>query len=199
MQYKAEDIPREISSQLWSSVVSPRPVSLIVSRSKEGLSNIAAYSSVALISVYPPILSVSIGQRKGKPKNTLINILETKQFSVNFVHRELIEIANESAEGSDTVDDFLRLKLTPNKFDSSFALAIDESPASIACELIQTVEIEGVASTLLLAKCQEIAVKDEYLTNGSFDTVCANMVASIGLINYVSLAGKEFTLPKTWE
>jgi flavin reductase (DIM6/NTAB) family NADH-FMN oxidoreductase RutF len=199
MLYRSGDVPREIGSRLWSSVIAPRPIFLIVSVSADGLSNIAPYSSVAVVSIYPPIVTISFGKRNGLAKNTLTNILANKFFTLNVVPNNLALIANDSAEGTDFAEDFERLKLTRCAIGDSPVSGILESPVSIACEYIKTIDVEEMTSTLMLARCNAVDLKDEYMDCDIFDPVQANLVASIGLEDYVTLKGEAFSLPRTWD
>jgi len=199
MHYFSADVPREIGSRLWSALIAPRPVFLIVSQNELGQNNIAAYSSVALVSTYPPVVTISFGKRNGRDKNTFVNIMSTKHFSINAVPRRLAETANRSAEGTEMVEDFVRLGLTANQFERSPAVATRESPASIACELLKSVEIEGSSSTLVLARCNEIFAEDRYLAEGLFNPIDADLIGSVGLEEFITVKGEAFVLPRTWE
>jgi len=130
---------------------------------------------------------------------TLQNILATRHFSLNGVPRELAETANKSAEGLERADDFRRLGLTAGSFDRSPASAIIEAPLSIACELLQTVEIMDSPCTLILARCRELIVCDRYVQHGLFDPIAANLVGSTGLEDFITVRGESFALPRTWE
>jgi flavin reductase (DIM6/NTAB) family NADH-FMN oxidoreductase RutF len=199
MRYRSGDVPREIASRLWSALISPRPVSLIVSRSEDGRHNIAAFSSLALVSIYPPIISISFGKRNGVLKNTLSNILATKQFSLNAVPRHLAETANKSAEGLELADDFSRLGLSLRQFEESNIIGIAESPLSIACGYSQIVEVEGSSITLLLANCGEVIIDDQFGADGLFDPLKADLIGSVGLEEFITVRGESFSLPRTWE
>jgi flavin reductase (DIM6/NTAB) family NADH-FMN oxidoreductase RutF len=199
MYYDVEDLPREIGSRIWSTLIAPRPVFLITSLSEDGTTNIAPYNSVSCVSTFPPVVSVSFGTRRGEAKNTLSNIIETGTFSLNVVPRKLAKFANRSAEGTDMLDDFRRLGLTPRRFEVSPTLGIEQSPASIACELTQKFSIEGTQCVLIMARCMEVVIDDDFETDGLLDTVAAELIASIGVEEYITVRGDAFALPRLWE
>ncbi len=199
MHVNSDDLTRTNSAGLWSALIAPRPVFLVATQNADGICNIAPYSSVALISVNPPMVSISFGEGRGRRKNTLANILATRHFSLNVVPRSLAAIANTSAEGVSIEDDFDRLELTRTSFTRSPAQSIAESPASIACELVQLIAIEGSSSSLILCRCSEVIFDDHFSIGASFDPVSADLIASIGVEDYISLKGEAFTLPKPRE
>ncbi len=199
MHSYSEDVPRDKCSKLWSALISPRPVFLVVSQSLTGHFNIAAFSSIALISIYPPLISISFGKRHGIRKNTLANITSNDQFSINVVPRLLAEIANKSAEGTEIADDFERLTLSSRSFEKSTAVGIAESPVSIACTFQTIVELDAATTTLIIARCSEIYVDDHYMADGLFDPLSADLIGSVGLEDFITVKGESFTLPRTWE
>jgi flavin reductase (DIM6/NTAB) family NADH-FMN oxidoreductase RutF len=192
------DLLQQASSRIYSTIIAPRAVFLLVSVSSDGISNIAPYSSVALVSNHPPMITVAFGTHDGVQKNTLRNIIQTKSFTLNAVPRSMSELANKSADGLVRVDDFSRLGLVPRPFSGFACCGIEESPASIACEMINLIEIDGSESTLLIAKCVDVFTAPEYSHDGIFDTVDANVIASVGFEDFISVKGEAFTMPRTW-
>ncbi|NIQ58759.1 MAG: flavin reductase family protein, partial [Gammaproteobacteria bacterium] len=74
-----------------TSLVVPRPIGWISTRSGEGVPNLAPFSYFAAISATPMLVSVSIGARRGEPKDTLRNIRETGAFCANIVTERHLE------------------------------------------------------------------------------------------------------------
>jgi flavin reductase (DIM6/NTAB) family NADH-FMN oxidoreductase RutF len=192
------ELLQQASSRIYSTIIAPRAVFLLVSQSSDGISNIAPYSSVALVSNNPPMITVAFGTHDGVQKNTLNNIIQTKAFTVNPVPHSMSELANKSAEGLARVDDFLRLGLLPRPFSAFDCCGIKESPASIACEMVNLIDIDGSDSTLLIAKCVDVYVAPDFSGDGSFDSVSANVIASVGFEDFISVKGEAFTMPRTW-
>jgi flavin reductase (DIM6/NTAB) family NADH-FMN oxidoreductase RutF len=199
MHYFADDLSRDVAARLWSAAIAPRPVFLIASSSPESIRNIAPYSSIALVSIMPPIISLSFGIRLGNLKNTLDNILATGHFSLNGVPSSLKDTVPESAQGLQREDDFNRLKLTSRKFKVSPSPAIAESLVSIACELSQLIEIDGSLCQLVLARCTELLFDDSAADGAFFDPAKSDLIASIGDDHYTTVNGKTFSLPRARE
>ena len=61
-----------------SAIISPRPLILVSTISKEGVPNLAPMSSISVVSNTPPLLGMSLStNREGRPRDTLLNLKET--------------------------------------------------------------------------------------------------------------------------
>ena len=70
---------------LLTSTIIPRPIGWASTLSADGVPNLAPFSFFNALSGEPPYLMLSVGQRAGAAKDTLTNILATKEFVVNIV------------------------------------------------------------------------------------------------------------------
>jgi flavin reductase (DIM6/NTAB) family NADH-FMN oxidoreductase RutF len=199
MRYIAEDIPREVNGKIWASLIAPRPLALISTQSASGMPNIAPYNSYSGLATYPPMLGVSFSKRDGEDKHTLKNIKATQVFVVNLVPRYLADIMNQSAEGTAMEDDFARLGLTAIQAETVDCPRIGECPASIECRVTDIFPLPPSKCELVVAQIVGVYVRDEFVTEGGgFDPMAADLLASVGAENYLSLNGETLHLPKTW-
>lgn len=199
MHYKADGLERGLNGKLWACLIAPRPIALISTRDMAGLPNIAPYNSYAGLATYPPMLGVSFSQNHGQDKHTLANIKATQVFVINLVPRFLAEIMNTSAEGTDKADDFARLGLSRAEADTINCPRIGESPASIECRVTNIMALPPSRCEFVAAQIVGVHIRDEYLKeDGTFDPGAADLLASIGAEDYVSLNGDILHLPKTW-
>jgi len=98
--------PRE-AYRIMTGLIVPRPIAWVSTIGADGSYNLAPFSFYNGVAGNPPTLMVSIGQRKGRPKDTLRNIAETGEFVVNVVSCSHIEAMNISAGEYDyEVDEF---------------------------------------------------------------------------------------------
>ncbi len=75
--------------------VTPRPIAWISTLSKAGVLNIAPYSFFNVASCNPPILWYSqVNPRGGGDKDTLVNLIDTKECVVHIVNSQLLEKMN---------------------------------------------------------------------------------------------------------
>lgn len=81
--------------QLLISGVTPRPIAFVSSMNKAGNVNLAPYSYFNAVSHAPPMIMFSVcTNRDGSYKDTLINIKETGEFTVNIISEWFLESAN---------------------------------------------------------------------------------------------------------
>ena len=199
MHLKSENIDRELNGKLWACLIAPRPLALITTRDASGTPNIAPYNSYAGLATHPPMLGVSFSQRAGQDKNTLANIKATGVFVVNLVPRFLADIMNTAAEGIGKEDDFARLGLTRAQAGTVDCPRIGESPASLECTVTGILPLPPSQCEFVAAQIVGVHLRDEYINeDGTFDAMAADLLASIGAEDYVSLSGDVLHLPKTW-
>lgn len=93
--------PSELKSSynLIISTVTPRPIALVSSHSKEsGIDNVSPFSYFGAVAHDPPMVAIGFC-RKGPnrdQKDSLCNILETKEFCVNIMSEWYLDNANHS-------------------------------------------------------------------------------------------------------
>ena len=199
MHYIAEDIPRDLNGKIWASLIAPRPIALISTRDASGVPNIAPYNAYAGLASYPPMLGLSFSQREGEDKHTLANIKATQVFVINLVPRFLADTMNKSAAGTDKEDDFARLGLTALPAGTVDCPRIGESPASIECRVTSIMPLPPSKCEFVAAQIVGVYLRDEFVTeSGGFDPLAADLLASIGPEDYISVNGETLRLPKMW-
>ncbi len=160
--------PREISARdanrLFLSVIIPRPIAWISSIGTDGTTNLAPFSFFAAVSVHPPIILISVGDRKGKPKDSLRNLSETGGFVCHLVDESLAQSMNEtSAEWEYGVDEFDIAKLSPVPADIVKAKRISVAPVAMEAKVTQIVPVTNVATTLVLGEILRYHIREDLL------------------------------------
>lgn len=139
--------------QLLTSLVVPRPVAWVSTRSAAGVRNLAPFSYFGAVSATPFLVSVSIGSRAGVDKDTLRNIRETGAFCVNLAtHAQLAQINESSGEWGPEVDEFVRAGVESAEAESVAAPYVAASPAVLECRVFQLVELAGSPNTLVIGE-----------------------------------------------
>lgn len=123
--------------QLLNRLIVPRPIAFVASLSAEGIANLAPFSYFNAGGANPPSLCFSVlYDREGKPKDTLVNIRATREYTVNIVSRALAEGMNvASAEWPAEVDEFERAGLTKAPSLRVAPPRVEEAPATFECRL----------------------------------------------------------------
>ena len=88
-----ENINTELKkiTSIFYRILIPRPIAWVSTISKEGIDNLAPFSFYGGVTANPPIVSLGIGKRKGKHKDTAQNLLDTKECVIHLTNVELSE------------------------------------------------------------------------------------------------------------
>tara|TARA_B100000287_G_C20503970_1_gene730260 strand:+ start:62 stop:895 length:834 start_codon:yes stop_codon:yes gene_type:complete len=83
------------------AIVAPRPLHLVSTISKDGVRNIAPMSSISVVSNSPPLIGMSLSKdRKGRSRDTLQNLIETKRATLSVMppHMDIVRWIEDSAQ-----------------------------------------------------------------------------------------------------
>jgi flavin reductase (DIM6/NTAB) family NADH-FMN oxidoreductase RutF len=148
--------------QLLTSLVVPRPIAWVSTRSPGGQRNLAPFSYFAAVSATPFLVSVSIGSRGGVEKDTLRNIRDTGAFCVNLATEpQLAQMNLTGGEWGAEVDEFELADLPSAEAESVDAPYVASSPAVLECRLSQVVELAGSPNTLVIGEVLRVRLSDE--------------------------------------
>jgi flavin reductase (DIM6/NTAB) family NADH-FMN oxidoreductase RutF len=139
--------------QLLTSLVVPRPIAWISSRSRHGVPNLAPFSYYMAVAATPMLVAFSIGERRGTLKDSLQNIQQTGEFCINVVTEELLEPMNQSAaEHPPEIDEFTTAGLPMAEASLVAAPYVANCPAVFECRLFRVVELGNAQATLLIGE-----------------------------------------------
>ncbi|MFO7561855.1 MAG: flavin reductase family protein [Enhygromyxa sp.] len=84
--------------RLMTDLVAPRPIAWVSSVSSRGTANLAPFSYFQAVCSAPPTIVLGIAWLPdGRPKDTLANILETRELTINHVAEPLVQSMNETS------------------------------------------------------------------------------------------------------
>jgi flavin reductase (DIM6/NTAB) family NADH-FMN oxidoreductase RutF len=94
--------------RLMTDLVAPRPIAWVSTLDLDGRANLAPFSYFQAVCSRPPTLMLSISSRPdGRPKDTLRNVLDTRELVINHVSEPLLEAMNRtSGEYDSDVDEW---------------------------------------------------------------------------------------------
>jgi flavin reductase (DIM6/NTAB) family NADH-FMN oxidoreductase RutF len=128
--------------RIMTSVIVPRPIAFTATRDAAGQANLAPFSFFNMVTATPPTLAVSIGSRRGRPKDSAANILATGEFVVHVVSETLLPAMNiTSADFAPDVDEFSAAGLTPLPATLVKAPRIAEAAVALECRLVKALEL----------------------------------------------------------
>jgi len=137
MQFDPNELDHTAVYKLLTGSIIPRPIGWISSISEHGINNLAPFSYFNAVGDDPPHVMFSTGRGNNTNKDTLNNILATKQFVVNMVTEELTEQMNSTAQAVHSdIDEFELAGVTPIPSEKIKPKRVKESPISFECELV---------------------------------------------------------------
>jgi flavin reductase (DIM6/NTAB) family NADH-FMN oxidoreductase RutF len=179
--------------QLLTSLVVPRPIAWVSTRSPAGQRNLAPFSYFAAVSATPFLVSVSIGSRGGVEKDTLRNIRDTGAFCINLATEPQLAQMNEtSGEWGPEVDEFDAAGLQSAEAELVDAPYVAGCPAVLECRAFKVVELEGSPNTLVIGEALRIRLSDEVpLAPGTLfaDTAALRPLARLWGDLYATIGG----------
>ena len=173
---------------LIGSIV-PRPIAFVSTISPEGIRNLAPFSFFTCASASPPVLCFSATRRSGGDarKDTLRNVLETREFVVNVVSEDIAEQMNvTSGDYLPEVDEFEMARLTPIPSDLVKPPRVAESRVQFECTLLLNIELSGLpgGGNLVLGEVVRLHVTDDIVDNFKIDPDKLAAVGRMGGMSY---------------
>lgn len=157
--------PAELGAAVYpllNSVVVPRPIAWVSTRSAEGVDNLAPHSFFTISSVQPPVVQfTSVGA-----KDSLRNAQATGEFVVSICPLDLIEQVN--LTGTDFPADVSEFDAVGIEREPSRLVApprVKGSPVALECRLVGTRDFGG-GSTVVFGEVVWIAVDERVLRDG---------------------------------
>ena len=149
--------------RLMISVVVPRPIAWVSTRSAAGVLNAAPFSYFQALSSKPPMVMIAVGKRQGgAAKDTRRNIAETGEFVVNIVSEsEGSKMVRTSNDYDPAVSEFDAVGLTAAGSEIVAPPRIGESRVSMECKLDRIIEVGG--SSVCIGEVVLFHVDDEVL------------------------------------
>ena len=155
---------------LLISGISPRPIALVGSLDENGISNLAPFSFFNAFGANPPIIGFSpaLSGRTGLPKDTLLNIKETEEFTVSIVNSSIVEqISLSSCEFDKNIDEFVKTGLTKYKSENIGAYGVQESNFIMECKLHDIISLgeKPGSGNLILGEVLQFHINKSILTD----------------------------------
>lgn len=161
-EYLPDELDGRGRYELLTSLVVPRPIGWLGTRSAAGADNLAPFSYFAALSASPMLVGVSIGHRRERPKDSLANIRETGVFTANVVDvAHLASMNASSASAAPGVDEFELAGLRKAGAARIDAPYVASAPAVLECRLEREVELAGAPNTLVIGRVLAVRVRAE--------------------------------------
>lgn len=168
----ATDLTPDQSYALMSSVIIPRPIAWVGSRSTDGVDNLAPYSFFGVMSPAPPVLHVSsVGN-----KDSLANIRDTGVFSVSVITADLLEKMNDTAiDAPNSVSEFDHFDIAITEAEKINTPMPTLAPIKMECELHSITSIGS--ANMIFGTVVQFHIADEIWGQDSVDVTKFETVA----------------------
>src|SRR5687768_13261886 len=147
--------------RVLNSVVVPRPIAWVCSRSAEGVINLAPHSFYTVACVDPPVVQfTSVGR-----KDSLRNAEATGEFTVSLTPEALFEQVNATGTNfpaTESEPEHVGVRLEPSERVGVPRVA--ESPVSVECTLHATVRLGD--STVVFGRVQAVSAWESAVRDG---------------------------------
>ncbi|MBQ4798131.1 flavin reductase family protein [Pseudoalteromonas sp. MMG006] len=174
--------------------ISPRPIAWVSTLNEDGVANVAPYSFFTVASCNPPVLSVTqVNPRDKAIKDTLANVLATKECVVNIVSHSQVEKMNQScANYASDVSEFDAANITKVASEMVAAPGVADSKVRYECKLREVITFsnEPGGGQMILLDIVGICVEDETFVDGYIDPTNLDSVGRMGGDYYATTRDK---------
>jgi flavin reductase (DIM6/NTAB) family NADH-FMN oxidoreductase RutF len=161
VRFDPEQMEPKAFYRVLNSVVVPRPIAWVCSRSADGVLNLAPHSFYTVACVEPPVVQfTSVGR-----KDSLRNVEATGEFTVSLTPEALFEQVN--ATGTDFPPGTSEAEACGVRLEPSERVGVPrvaESPVAVECTLHSTVRLGD--STVVFGRVQTISVWESAVRDG---------------------------------
>jgi flavin reductase (DIM6/NTAB) family NADH-FMN oxidoreductase RutF len=181
--------------KLMIGTIVPRPIAFVSSLDEHGVRNLAPFSYFTAVSADPPVVLFCPSVRRDDPqrglvahKDTLLNVIATREFVINVVTEAIVEKMNlTSAQVPPEVDEFELAGLTPLPSELVKPPRVAESPVQMECRLRQIVEVSDrpTGGSIVLGEVLRFHVREDLVENFRVDPEKLAAVGRMGGPTYV--------------
>lgn len=162
-----------------------KSANLIGTKSKEGISNVAVFSSVTHMGSNPALLGFFL-RPTTVMRNTYDNIKATGVYTLNHIFDGIIEDAHHtSAKYDASISEFDVTALEESYKDNFTAPFVSNCPVQMAMRYVEEYPIKANNTILVIGKIEKLYIQDGLLQDDGFVNLSKGKVATInGLDGY---------------
>ena len=170
---------------LINSCTGYKSANLIATKSKDGISNVAIFSSITHIGSNPPMISF-ITRPLSVKRDTYTNIKEIGFFTVNHITENMVAAAHHtSANYDESISEFDKTNLIEEYKESILIPFVKESPVQLYCKYLNEYHIKENDTIHIIASIENLFFEEELLHKDNWLQLDkANVIAINGLDGY---------------
>jgi flavin reductase (DIM6/NTAB) family NADH-FMN oxidoreductase RutF len=182
------DLEKIKKINLINSCSGYKSANLIGTISKEGITNVAVFSSVTHLGSNPPTLGFIL-RPTTVPRDTYKNILESGVFTINHIFENIIEDAHHtSAKYEEVISEFDITGLEDEYYNDCIAPFVKGSPVQMEMKFIEEYHIKSNNVIHIIAEIKNLYVKDDILKEDGFLDLAKGKVAAINGLDAYAIA-----------
>lgn len=200
MQFDPQELEQTAIYKLLTGIVIPRPIGWISTINEDGIHNLAPFSYFNAVGDDPPHVMFSTVHSNNLNKDTLNNVLATKQFVVNMVTEDLVEQMNLTSQPiAANESEFELAGLTPIASSLVKPPRVKECKITMECEMVHHYKLENsktggatiVIGKIVLFHIDESVLLENYKINLETYKPIARLAGS-----YYSKLGEIFSIKR---
>ncbi|MGE0931563.1 flavin reductase family protein [Peijinzhouia sedimentorum] len=178
-----ENMESMFRRNLFNSLSGFKSLALIGTKSAGGITNLAPFSQIIHIGANPPFTGILFRPHTVQ-RDTLENILDTKYFTINHVHVDILLQAHHTAARWES-SEFEGVGLEEEYLDNFQSPFVKSSKIKWACEFVERQDIKVNGTILIIGAIKQIYVPEAYVAKDGFiDLQSAGSLTSNGLDAY---------------
>jgi len=179
----------------FHTIVSPRPIGWTSTVNTSGKPNLAPFAYFNAVNTEPEQVMLGISNRGhahkndygfelNSPKDTLQNIIDTREFVINIVTDDLAEAMNKTSHNfTPGVDEFEQAGITPEKSHLVSPPRVKETPIALECRLWRSIELpksKDVTTTMIIGTVVSTYINDDLIAEGALDVTKITTIGRLG-------------------
>ena len=190
-----------------NAIVFPRPIGWISSLSLKGIHNLAPYSFFNAVAYTPPqvMFAATFEPNTNAYKDSVENILKTKEFVVNFVTNTMSKKMNlSSIDSPKNIDEFDLVKIKKRKSKKVKPFSVSNSPVNLECRLLKKVDLKSSLKNkfdnkIIIGEVVGIYIDNQFIRNGRIDSLAMQYVGRLGYAEYTTIKSKFKMKRPSWK
>jgi flavin reductase (DIM6/NTAB) family NADH-FMN oxidoreductase RutF len=200
MQFDPQELEQTAIYKLLTGIVIPRPIGWISTINEDGIHNLAPFSYFNAVGDDPPHVMFSTVHSNNLNKDTLNNVLATKQFVVNMVTEDLVEQMNLTSQPiAANESEFELAGLTPIASSLVKPPRVKECKITMECEMVHHYKLENSktgGATIVIGKIVLFHINESVLLeNYKINLETYKPIARLAGSNYSKL-GEIFSIKR---
>jgi len=164
MHYSKEEIERlgrVDRLKIINSITGIKPANLIGTIDKDGVANLAIFSSVVHLGSNPALIGFILRPKGDVPRNTYDNIIENGVYTINHIHLPFSENAHyTSAKFDKTISEFDRCGLEEEYIEGFKAPFVLESNFKFGLKFIEEIKIPINETSMIIGEVEQLILPD---------------------------------------